>query len=328
MCYKCKICANSLGNKNFIVREMQFGTQKNFIYFQCSSCGCLQITEPPKDMSKYYPRDGYYSFRQPRNNKTYLQRTKNLIKYLLVNIYLLPFGTFFFKKFPYINTIENSGKHKMCLKILRNLKKTSSILDVGCGVGILLQEMNMWGFKNLTGIDPFIEKDIFYSSGLKIFKQDAFTHIGNYDFIMLHHSFEHMDNPRLILEQLYKMLNPNGVLLIRIPVSDSFAFRKYGSNWFQIDAPRHFYLHTTRSMVLLSKNAGFILKEIVYDSTKEQFIESENYCRDISWLEYKDFSPTHYFNSHYIKKCRKYARYLNNLLDGDQAAFVFQKPIG
>jgi 2-polyprenyl-3-methyl-5-hydroxy-6-metoxy-1,4-benzoquinol methylase len=77
---------------------------------------------------------------------------------------------------------------------------------------------------------------------------------------MLHHSFEHMDNPCGVLKQIDKLLNPDGELLIRIPVSDSFAWRKYGVDWFQLDAPRHFFLHTTKSIALLAKNSGFVLK--------------------------------------------------------------------
>jgi predicted SAM-dependent methyltransferase len=120
------------------------------------------------------------------------------------------------------------------------------------------------------------------------------------------------------------MLNHGGFLLIRIPKSDSFAFRKYRSNWFQIDAPRHFFLHTTRSMVLLSKKAGFVLKEIDYDSTADQFLESENYCRDISWNEYIE-DPANLYHPRYVKDCKKHARLLNQTMDGDQACFIFLK---
>lgn len=42
---QCKVCANSLGNETFVIREMMFGTRKNFNYFKCSSCGYLQIFE-------------------------------------------------------------------------------------------------------------------------------------------------------------------------------------------------------------------------------------------------------------------------------------------
>jgi len=312
---QCKICSNSLSNETFVIREMMFGTRENFTYFRCSSCGCLQITEIPEELSRYYPQDGYYSFNDILQTNWLWESLKSLIKYYLFKASSSRCGMFLLQKLPYVRVL----KKLVWLKGLWQLKKNSSVLDVGCGNGRLLQEMNLWGFNNLTGIDSFIEKDIVYPSGIKIFKQDVFSHVGAYDLIMLHHSFEHMDNPQLVLEQLHRLLKPEGCLLIRIPVSDSFAWRKYDVNWFQIDAPRHFFLYTTKSMVFLSKGAGFILKHIVYDSTEAQFLQSEKYRRGVSLFENLDFS------SKYIDDSKKYARWLNRMMDGDQACFVFQK---
>jgi 2-polyprenyl-3-methyl-5-hydroxy-6-metoxy-1,4-benzoquinol methylase len=211
------------------------------------------------------------------------------------------------------------------LKTVRISTKTVEILDVGCGNGRLLQKMNTVGFKNLIGIDPFIETDILYQSGVKIIKTDVCgllnSNYKTFELIMLHHSFEHMNNPRETLDQLYKLLNPDGQLLIRIPVSDSFAWRKYGVNWFQLDAPRHFFLHTTKSIALLAKDCGFMLEQIIYDSKDDQFLNSEKYCRDIT-LFANIKAPVSYY-----RKYKKQAVYLNKMNDGDQACFVLKKII-
>ena len=45
---------------------MMFGLREEFGYFQCSSCNCLQIDEFPKDISKYYSTENYYSFKEIR----------------------------------------------------------------------------------------------------------------------------------------------------------------------------------------------------------------------------------------------------------------------
>ena len=307
--YQCKVCTNSLGNDTFVVREMMLGTRENFTYFRCSSCGCLQIVEPPKEMAKYYPANSYYSYHN-ENSKVI-----KFIKYFLFKACLSPIGMFLYKKTPLVKKYTSY----LWLKALQSLKKNSSVLDIGCGGGKILQEMYHGGFKNLTGIDPFIEKEIVYPSGVKIFKQDVFNFQGMYDLIMLHHSFEHMDNPQQVFKQLYRLLKPGGCLLIRVPVSDSFAWRKYGVNWFQIDAPRHFFLHTTKSMTLLGKDAGFVLKEVIHDSWECQFLFSEKYCRDVSLFEGLDFS------SEYLKTCKKQAHQLNKIMDGDQACFIFKK---
>jgi predicted SAM-dependent methyltransferase len=179
--------------------------------------------------------------------------------------------------------------------------------------------MSSWGFKNLTGIDPFIEADITYTWGVKVFKSDVFNHVGKYDLIMLHHSFEHMDNPYGVLKQLYRLLNPEGEVLIRIPVSDSFAWRKYGVNWSQLDAPRHFFLHTTNSITRLATSCGFVLYRISYDSTEGQFLDGEKYSRNITLHEHIAVE------SSCIRECKKQAKILNKIKDGDQACFILKK---
>lgn len=57
----CRICDNENLNQAYQLKEMMFGIRDEFTYFECSVCGCLQISEFPEDISKYYPQD-YYSF--------------------------------------------------------------------------------------------------------------------------------------------------------------------------------------------------------------------------------------------------------------------------
>jgi 2-polyprenyl-3-methyl-5-hydroxy-6-metoxy-1,4-benzoquinol methylase len=323
--YKCKICGNTEHNSVVVAREMMCGFRDEFTYFKCSFCGCLQITDPPKDLSRYYPSETYYA----HSRVVALPNSKKVkLKYFFKRIL---FDTYWYLKLPLLNL--PCFRYFNWLKTLQKIAKTTAILDVGCGNGHLLQKMSIVGFKNLTGIDPFIEKDILYQSGVKILKTDVYGLLNSdsiangtvnqtFELIMLHHSFEHIDNPRETLNQLYKLLSPEGQLLIRIPVSDSFAWRKYGINWFQLDAPRHFFLHTTKSIALLAKDCGFVLKRIIYDSTAQQFLNSEKYCRDLFLLQ-TDIE----ISAAYIRQCKKQAACLNKIKDGDQACFVLKKNI-
>jgi len=136
-------------------------------------------------------------------------------------------------------------------------------------------------FRDLTGVDPFIKEDIHYSSGLRVLKKSLFEVDDQYDLITLHHSYEHMPEPLVVMKQLHRLTKEGGTVLIRIPLADSYAWRTYGVDWLQLDAPRHIYLHTCKSIERIAKQSGFHIKDIVYDSDAEQFLGSEQYKRDI-----------------------------------------------
>lgn len=263
---KCRICGNTKNHQIFKVKEMMFGTKEEFEYFLCQSCNTLQISDIPNDLSKYYP-DDYYSF--SNHNSFSIKRflKKAILDYQFTNSNFLGYALSKFFDFDYdANWFAFTG-----------VNKDSFILDIGCGQGEFIKLLGDIGYKNVYGADPFIEKEIDYKNGVKIFKNEINEISGEYDLIMLHHSFEHMLNPISTLEEIHRLLKPNAFALIRIPVIDSYAWEKYGINWVQLDAPRHIFLHSKRSMEYLANQTGFQIKAIEYDSNGFQFWASEQY---------------------------------------------------
>lgn len=303
----CKICKNSANNQAMTVREMLFGTREEFEYFKCSNCGCLQIAEIPQDMARHYDSEKYYAYHA---HKKY-SRLRNLLHKFVFRAFklgLLPSSIRYLRYFPALDVIKKLHNH-------------AAILDVGCGDGMLIHEMSVWGFNNLTGIDPFVEEK--RAKRVKILKQDVFEHDGQYDCIMMHHSLEHMDRQHAIFEQLHRLLKPKGALLIRIPLADCYAMRKYGANSFQIDAPRHFFIHTIKSMAYLAHSNKFVVDKVQYDSTfLRQFIYNEKYCMDIPYCDYKGKIRIPKKRERLLKKQTKM---LNATHDGDQACFILKK---
>jgi SAM-dependent methyltransferase len=176
--------------------------------------------------------------------------------------------------------------------------------------------MHSWGFRNLTGVDPYLKEDTTYFDTVKLYKKDIFTIEKKYDLIMLHHSFEHMNDPNAVFSKLTELLSDDGLLVIRIPVVDCYLWRKYQMNWYQADVPRHFFLHTVNSITYLAKSNGLTVKEIRYDATADPFILSEYYSRGRN-MESLSRTVKHAF--------KKQAKELNNLNDGDQACFMLEK---
>lgn len=307
----CKICGNVQGNRTVIARERLLNMRDEFQYVECANCYCLQIVRTPANLSDYYP-GGYYSYREPRFGMK-LNPFVFFLKRSLLRHYLAKFdpaGAFLSLFLPHPFHWMKPGL----------LEFNSSILDIGCGSGRVILSMERSGFKNLTGIDPYLEKDIKTTGNLKILKKDLFEMSGEFDFIMMHHAFEHMDEPVKVLQKVKELLKPGGKLLIRIPVSNSHAWRKYRTHWFALDAPRHLFLHNTFSIHLLAGKAGLEIEEIKYDSTFVQFASSEKYLRDFPYSD--DFSM---FTRKQLKDFSKEAERLNAVGDGDTACFYLVK---
>jgi hypothetical protein len=120
------------------------------------------------------------------------------------------------------------------------LSTRSSVCDVGSGDGQCLLDMQRQGFQYLSGFDPYLESNVTVGGSIELHKQHIDSVEGRWDVIMLNHVFEHMAEPRRVLELLREQLTQQGAVLIRTPVADSWAWKHYGTNWVQLDPPGTF----------------------------------------------------------------------------------------
>lgn len=312
---KCRICSQEvLSTKLYSFKEMMTGTGEVFKYFHCSECGCLQISELPENLHQYY--QNYYTNERKWRKLSSFRKAIWSFRSFLSN----------YKIYSLLEKV----KYNSILDWVRRagINKKAKILDVGCGSGDILNEFQKHGFLNLHGIDPNLEADI-GNLGISYFKKTIFDTESNYDFIMFNHSFEHIWEQHETLEKAKNLLEENGVILLRIPVINE-AFSIYKENWVQIDAPRHFYLHSLESIKLLCKLHGLQIDQKYYDSTELQFIGSEQYKQGIalnagnSYL--KNPSKSIFYKKD-ISNYKKEARLLNSEEKGDQVV-LFIKRIG
>ena len=307
----CKICLNEANNNLHTVKEMMIGFRDEFNYLECSNCGCLQLYNPPHDLQKYYPADRYYSFKRVKNNNIITFVRKYLLKKLFT--YYLGYNNFIGRML--------SRNYELARKYfwVNNLKELSfdiTILDIGSGSGRYLLELHEVGFKNITGIDPFNNTNIRLNENIIIYNHDT-AHLKNkYDLIIMNHSLEHIDDQNKIFTELNRLLSFDGKILIRIPIMGGFAWNHYGVNWYQIDAPRHFYIHTLRSFELLANKNNFNVDIVNFDSTDYQFKFSEQYQKNLTIFDDGNFARKTY------KYWRKQAQILNFSKNGDQASIL------
>lgn len=300
----CRICGSVGAHARHQAMELMHGTREAFGYIECGACGCVQIEAVPADLARHYRADYYSLAEDPALH--YRSAPKNLLKRLFDQA-SLRLGTP--ARMPAI----------AALRRVPGLHSGSRIVDVGCGSGHLLFRLHNAGFRQLTGVDPFMPAPREPAPGLRLLKQELGDTPGLFDLVMLNHAFEHVVDPLDTLSQVMRRLAPGGLAMIRVPVADSEAWHEYGPHWFQLDAPRHLHLHTRKSMQVLAEAAGARIVASHCDSDANQFVISERYRLGLPMQpppgEAAVFSPAQ--RSAWAARTRE----LNAQGRGDQAVF-------
>ena len=275
----CVVCGADDGWRAFSTREMLLGTRRPFVYTECAQCLSVQLMNPPADLSPYYP-DNYYSFQPGSRDSEEPRWTKKMLAGLLVD-----------SRLPGTRLLAAMLKESHPLghwSRICGVRRSDSILDVGCGHGALLRRMRRWGFTNLVGIDPSARQEA-RLPGLTIRRAELKDIDQRFDLIMLHHVLEHVADPVLMLRLAAGCLRAGGRILVRLPLAASYAARRFGADWFALDPPRHLAIPSLRGFECLARRANLTVRHREFDSTALTFEMSEFYRRDIPFTSVPDF---------------------------------------
>ena len=285
----CPICADQRPPEPHELREMLFGTRERFGYLRCLGCGTMRIATVPADLGRYYPPD-YYDpgTGEPveptprrlwplaavagaaRDRAMLLGRRRRLARWTR-------------RWAPPVSADVRRASGFTRRAGLRSFD--DPILDVGCGRRATnLANLRKVGFRNLLGIDPFLEGDGEFE-GVPLRRRSLEEQSGSFQAITFHHSFEHVPDPQATLGAAADRLRPGGVVLIRTPVMGTWFWEQFGTAWWELDPPRHLWVHTQASLELLAGRAGLALVDVVWDSSYLEIIASEQIGRDIAWRE-------------------------------------------
>jgi SAM-dependent methyltransferase len=294
---------------------MMYAFRDQFQYLECSKCGSVHIVDIP-DLSKYYPRD-YYSLVGDGESslKRYLKavRARHILFKPTVLGALLNFvyGPTNLSWLPYLT-----------------VPLDAPILDVGCGRGNLLDFLASIGFRNLAGVDPNVPASLSYSNGVKIIRGEVWdVPKRDYKFIILQYSLEHVTDPIRVVRTTRAIVAGDGMVVIRIPIAGNYAWRTYKTNWASLDPPRHLYLFSEKAFSKIAQDCGFIVEQIIYDSTDFQFWGSEQLSHDIPFDDPRSYTldpKKSIFSKKQIRDYKKRTSQLNAQRDGDLATFILR----
>lgn len=148
---------------------------------------------------------------------------------------------------------------KRYLKLIEYFPKDASILDIGCGSGLLLSFLKSNGFTNTYGIDISKQQlTIAKSRGLNVDEFNLFDFFNSnkkkYDIIFAMDIIEHFYKNELIdlFESINNLLNENGVLIIHTPNGDGLF-----PNHIIYGDLTHLTIFNPNSLLQILKSTGF-----------------------------------------------------------------------
>jgi SAM-dependent methyltransferase len=321
---RCRICSDS-DLDCLTVKEMMFGTKEEFLYLECRSCGCVQISEYPGNIADHYPAD-YYSYETSRVSSP-SQASPGLESLLGAGKRaIMRASKAARRRFIALDSTQDWLRARPVLGLyLKHVPDPARrILDVGCGSGGLLRALDALYYQYLHGVDPFVSGDIYLRGQLLVKKADICDLPPSYDCISFNHVLEHMPDQARALRAAHALLAPDGLVLVRIPVVGGVAWRTYRENWVQLDPPRHYYLHSESSFRLLAGQAGFDVASIEYDSSGFQFCGSELYRRGISLADNAARTENPVFSAKQLAEFDARAEALNRSREGDQIVAILR----
>lgn len=240
----CPWCDSEKTQMHLWVKDL-FLTQEPFEIYECLKCGLL-FTEPRPDansIGKYYQSEEYYSHQENKSG-------------------------FIPKIYESIKRVNLRHKRKLATKGL----KVGTMLEIGCGVGDFLHEMEQKGW-NCTGIEPSKEAKAIAKNRVKahILNPDELASLEdeNFDLITMWHVLEHVDNLKEEVMHLQRLLKKGGRLVLALPNYKSADAEFYREYWAAYDVPRHLNHFCRESINNIFKNTKLKLKKtdkLVWDA--------------------------------------------------------------
>ena len=207
---------------------------RKYSYSVCKHCGGAVLIPQPKreEVHEIYSSDRYFSdLSKPH---------KNIFIQLLLGIKVF------------------KGQNEW---ILTEFKK-GSVLDVGCGNGIFLNDLkksgwNVWG----SDISKIAVKNTGKLIGPKRVKVGRFTSqrfSGRFDLISFWHVLEHVENPTRYLKKAYYFLKKGSHVVGEVPNFGSLNLRIFKSNYSWLMIPEHRLYFSNKALYEVLKKAGFV----------------------------------------------------------------------
>jgi 2-polyprenyl-3-methyl-5-hydroxy-6-metoxy-1,4-benzoquinol methylase len=235
---KCPVCGKTeLRNK--LVVEDKSVSKESFAIQQCAAC-TFQFTNPRPDaahIGRYYESEEYVSHNSGAGGV--INQAYKVARFFTMR-----------RKVALLN---------------KQAPRKGQLLDYGCGTGHFLSAAKSAGWK-VSGLEPNprAREEASRRVGQPIGSESLEAlEPGTFDAITLWHVLEHVHTLNDTLQQLIRLLKPDGTLIIAVPNVDSLDAQHYRQDWAAYDVPRHLYHFSPKTMTQLLKKHKMTVREVL-----------------------------------------------------------------
>jgi len=222
----CPACGGSEGRRLETVDHLN---GEPFTVVICATCGRGRTTPVPADLSRHYPTE-YYGEGGIRFN-------------------------------PAVEALVHWARSARARAVVRAHPAPGTVLDVGCGRGLMLAELAARGWQ-AVGVEATeaASEHARKVLGLEVKVGDLVEcrlPARAFDVVTLFHVLEHLTDPDATLEEVRRLVAPDGRLLVEVPNLGSLQADLGGGGWFHLDAPRHLHHFDRPALLAALGRAGF-----------------------------------------------------------------------
>ncbi len=171
---------------------------------------------------------------------------------------------------------------------------SGTLLDVGCGPGFFLSQLNdKWDRYGFDISEHALEKASDFAT---CYSGDFCTldlAPNSFDVILLHHVIEHLDDPLSYINKIKTLLKKDGIFIVATPDFDSAMARRFKLKYRMLHDPQHVSLFTQFSLVKLLEDYNFDVLSIDYPYFDTRFFTQESLLKTV---DTKQVSPAFYGN--------------------------------
>ncbi len=147
----------------------------------------------------------------------------------------------------------------------RGLFRPGRVLDVGCGASISVREPYVpYGIEISKGLYDEVAPKMAARGGAALLGPAAVMMAsypaGYFSGVILRSVAEHEKQPRQLLAETARVLEPDGVAYIRVPNFGSINRRVVGADWCGFRHPDHVNYFTLKSLSRMASDAGLKLR--------------------------------------------------------------------